>query len=422
MKRLLILLLCLVLCLTGCANGTAQNTSELMHPETENVTYITETEAGNDGEEELRKSTRDADAEAEVRISVTTDEQRGMDHNTKDGTLLFTRQIQSTTISMPDRPDIEAQINSVLNEQYAVTCVTQNNLLEQARSEYTTLQVTPSDTVWSFYGYSYYTADTITRLDSRIFSMTVYYSSYTGGAHPNNTQEAKNFNLATGELLSLSQVLLPEGQDALETKILDWLRTKASDFGLFEDYQSVVTSKFQSSVLKEQTTAWYFSDNGLVVFFNPYDITPYAAGVVKIEFPYNSLDGILDPAYFPEGLIGVQGAAPILCLPADVDETQYETVEYIDAAEDGLAFAMYGDGTVYDLSLCLVNWVGSQPILQRTVYATNYLSEQNLVIVQAEPAEEAANLCLQFHSGSGTMQRMYFGLSCEDGSYYWFSE
>ncbi|MFR8333122.1 MAG: RsiV family protein [Oscillospiraceae bacterium] len=142
----------------------------------------------------------------------------------------------------------------------------------------------------------------------------------------------------------------------------DRLQTKASDFGLFDEYESIVEERFQPSALATQVDYWYFSDTGLVIFFNPYDILPYAAGVVKIEFSYEDLSEFLKSEFIPVALNSdAQAPAPILRFPANTDMEAYQTVEYVDAAttDSDVTFAMYGSNTVYNLSRRWYDWVGS---------------------------------------------------------------
>ena len=80
-----------------------------------------------------------------------------------------------------------------------------------------------------------------------------------------------------------------------------------------------------------------------MIFFNPYDILPYAAGVVKIEFSYEDLTEFLKPEFIPVARnSSVQAPAPILRFPANTDVESYQTVEYVDAAttDSDVTFAM----------------------------------------------------------------------------------
>lgn len=419
MKKFFALLVCIVTFLSGCASGTQQKMAEDAPPEAVESLVQESSELLLQNQEESQKEA--ATLKPAFRVSATTATERI--HDTIDGTLLFTKQIQETALLLPDVPETELQINTALQKRGDQADAEAAKLSSLASDTYYTLLA--EDESLNFYGYSYYTLDTVTRLDSIAFSMTTYFSSYTGGAHPNNVQEAFNFSLEDGDRLSLEEILQPKGTHALEFMILDRLQEKADGFGLFPEYERVVTERFQEDALYAQTDFWYFSNTGLVVFFNPYDISPYAAGVVKIEFPYENLEGILKPEYFPvTSDPEARAAAPVLSFPANTNPDQYQTVEYVAAAmgDSNVTFAMYGSDTVYNLSLSLVDWVEGQPFLQQSIYATNYLSDSNLVVIQADTAVEKGNICMQYDSGNGIMQNVYFGLVYEDGAYRWITE
>lgn len=419
MKKFFALLVCIATLLSGCASGTQQKMAEDAPPEAVESQVQETSELLLQNQEEFQKEA--AILKPPFRVSATTATERISD--TIDGTLLFTKQIQETSLLLPDVPETELQINTVLQKRGDQAAAEADKLSSLASDTYYTLL--SEDESLNFYGYSYYTLDTVTRLDSIAFSMTTYFSSYTGGAHPNNVQEAFNFSLEDGDRLSLAEILRPKGTDALEFMILERLQEKADGFGLFPEYESVVTERFQEDALYGQTDFWYFSNTGLVVFFNPYDISPYAAGVVKIEFPYENLEGILKPEYFPvTSDPEARAAAPVLSFPANMNPDQYQTVEYVEAAtgDSNVTFAMYGSDTVYNLSLSLIDWVEGQPFLRQSIYATNYLSDSNLVVIQADTAVEKGNICMQYDSGNGIMQNVYFGLVYEDGAYRWITE
>ena len=306
MKRFFILLLCIIICLIGCASSKSQEEG-ISAPEESTAQACSASVVDENGNLWLQQTwsaqdEKEGSVSCDVRASAKTKENLTTTY-ADDHTLLFTQQLQETAISIPEAVEIETRINDTLCERREIIYTELEDLQRQAEEEYYNLQDYFGDESWNFYGYSYYTADTVTRLDGSVFSMTTYYSTYTGGAHPNNVQEAVNFSLQTGEKLTLAEVLQPQGEASLEGMILEWLETKADNFGLFDEYQTVVADKFQNSALDAQSTAWYFSNNGLVVFFNPYDITPYAAGVVKIEFPYESLTDVLEPDYLPATIL-----------------------------------------------------------------------------------------------------------------------
>jgi len=357
---------------------------------------------------------QDTQASASVRISVVTQESQNT-YPTQDGSeALFYQQLQESTISMPSNLSVAHSVNLALQENHTAAQQRSQELLSMAQANYESMQIERTKNVSSennalFYSYSYYTMDTVLRLDTSVFSMTTYYSSYTGGAHPNNTQQAINFDMGSGIQLSLADVLLPEGERGLESKILDWLQAKADDFGFNEpqEYTSIVHEKFGADILNEQTDSWYFSEGGLVAFFNPYEIAPYAAGIIKVEFPYSILKDFLEPRFFPVYRNDHTNGSISTELSREIDTSAYETVEEIGTGSSGPSLSISGAPQVYDLSVSWVSWVGGQPMTQSTVYVTNCLTDEDLILVNLESQADLENLCIRFNPGDGTLATAY---------------
>lgn len=345
---------------------------------------------------------------SDVRISVVVQEHQNTYKAESGDEALFYQQLQESTVSIPSNRGAELAINSTLQENQEAEALESQEFLSIAEESYELVREDTMEGDFSFYGYSYYTSDTVYRLDSAVFSLATYCSSYTGGAHPNSNQYAMNFNVETGQQLSLADVLLPEGESSLESMVLDWLRVRADDYGLFdsEQYESVVAEKFAAGVLREQMSAWYFSDTGLVTFFNPYDIAAYAAGVIKIEFPYGELRGLLEPRFFPTRLGAGGGGSISTGFSRSVDLSAYETVEEVGSGS-GPALSITAQSPVYDLSVSWINWVGNHPIVQSTVYIANVLSQQNLVLVNLDAKSDLENICIQYNPGNGTFVTAY---------------
>lgn len=127
----------------------------------------------------------------------------------------------------------------------------------------------------------------ITRLDDCMLSGYETYYQYMGGAHPGTIRVGVNYDVATGEKLELADVV--EDYDALYQKVLDYLE---NDFeyreGLFPDYKDTVKKFFYPEENAEYpyTLQWYLTEGSLVIYFNEYDIGPYAMGPVAVEIPF----------------------------------------------------------------------------------------------------------------------------------------
>jgi hypothetical protein len=135
-----------------------------------------------------------------------------------------------------------------------------------------------------------------------ILSFYVDYYSYTGGAHGSTLREAYNYDLASGKMLSLND-LFNEGYDfksIINQKISQEISTHPQDF--FTD-----TTAFQSNSDKSidggtpetppvrgfagisDVSCYYLQENSLVIFFQQYEIAPYAAGIPEFIIPLADL-------------------------------------------------------------------------------------------------------------------------------------
>ncbi len=117
-------------------------------------------------------------------------------------------------------------------------------------------------------------------------TLSLYYDryEYTGGAHGNTVRRSDTWNLQTGRRLSLSQ-LFPGNANyrtylirTIQKQIADQI--KAGDNPYFEDYEKNVSNSFNQS-------NFYLKPEGLVIYFQLYEIAPYAAGIREFVIPYS---------------------------------------------------------------------------------------------------------------------------------------
>lgn len=120
-------------------------------------------------------------------------------------------------------------------------------------------------------------------------SVQQYVYEFSGGAHGNYAFYSYNLNLATGEAVTLTDVIKQEQlnslSDAATSKILeDKNASSLAEAGLFED---------TLLILPEQD--FYITPGYLVLQFDPYEIGPYAMGEIEIKIPFHKLTGLLMP-------------------------------------------------------------------------------------------------------------------------------
>ena len=112
-----------------------------------------------------------------------------------------------------------------------------------------------------------------------LLSITQLDYANTYGAHPNTLKSSKTFNLAENKALTLSEVL---GKNAADTDSYVKEKFEAyvkEDAGELIDYQENI-EKALSAV------NFCLTEDALVLYYNPYDILPYAAGSPEVKVPY----------------------------------------------------------------------------------------------------------------------------------------
>ncbi len=126
-------------------------------------------------------------------------------------------------------------------------------------------------------------------------------SNYTGGAHPNSGTSARTFNLYEEKELFLKDVLV--GSDAeiktlIQSTFEGWLEACESDEGIKESIRTEIANRAMN-------VGFYLTDDALVLFFQPYEVAPYAYGYPTVVIPYKGneklfridLSGVREEAY-----------------------------------------------------------------------------------------------------------------------------
>lgn len=112
-----------------------------------------------------------------------------------------------------------------------------------------------------------------------LLSLSVFYYSYTLGAHGNTLQCAYNFNLLNGEEILLSDILKGKKDyvDIINQEIRRRIELNPQKY--FSEW-----SVFQS-ISEEQP--FYLIEGGIVVYFGLYEIAPYSSGIRYFKIPYS---------------------------------------------------------------------------------------------------------------------------------------
>lgn len=117
-----------------------------------------------------------------------------------------------------------------------------------------------------------------------LLSITQLDYADTYGAHPNTLKSSKTFNLAENKALTLSEVL---GKNAADTD--SYVKEKFEAY-VKEDageYAGELLEYYQGNIEKALSAVNFcLTEDALVLYYNPYDILPYAAGSPEVKVPY----------------------------------------------------------------------------------------------------------------------------------------
>lgn len=178
---------------------------------------------------------------------------------------------------------------SKLNALYRTTAhmYQQNNVMnlyQRAMVDYETAKVNH----YPFRRYESYADYTVTYNDNGIISMYFDRYEYTGGAHGSTIRSSDSWALKRGRRLRLSDIFPNDKsyrEEVISLIIVDIEGNKnKGDMDYFEDYEDLVRENFKAD-------QFYLTDEGIVIYFQQYDIAPYAYGLPTFLIPYQ-LEGM----------------------------------------------------------------------------------------------------------------------------------
>ncbi len=126
----------------------------------------------------------------------------------------------------------------------------------------------------------------------KVLCLTSESFTFMGGAHPNSFVGFYNINKETGDTLSLKDLLVP----GFETKLGELIDKKYREMkglkpgdNLQEKgdlFDNKITFNYNAAIAK---------DGGLMFYYNPYEIAPYAVGPIMITLSTKELGDLIGP-------------------------------------------------------------------------------------------------------------------------------
>jgi len=126
---------------------------------------------------------------------------------------------------------------------------------------------------------------------SPVLCIAIREMSFTGGAHPNSRQTFVNFDVSKGVRMGLGDIL----KEGYEGKLTAVAEARFREARGIEEGESLSEAGFRFD-----GDAFSLNDNfgitkeGLVFYFNDYEIGPHALGPTEFTIPYNAISSLID--------------------------------------------------------------------------------------------------------------------------------
>jgi len=134
-----------------------------------------------------------------------------------------------------------------------------------------------------FNSYEFLSTFQITYNSHCISSLYMDQYSFLGGAHGNTIRQSHTWDFSTGKQMSLSDFFPdnPRFTEAIFNSIQQQIeqQLKASPSTYFDDYAALLRGNFNIN-------GFYLRPDGIVIYYQQYDIAPYVSGIPEFFFPF----------------------------------------------------------------------------------------------------------------------------------------
>ncbi|MCE7070006.1 DUF3298 and DUF4163 domain-containing protein [Dyadobacter sp. CY327] len=124
---------------------------------------------------------------------------------------------------------------------------------------------------------------------SKILFYQLDHYAFTGGAHPNTFRSYHAFNTKTGAEIEMKDFVSDSTKLlSLVDKAFRKTEKLSAETDLEEAGYFLLNHKFVLPV------AYVFVPDGILFYYNPYEIAAYARGAIHFTIPYAELNGVID--------------------------------------------------------------------------------------------------------------------------------
>lgn len=250
-----------------------------------------------------------------------------------------------------------------------------------------------------------------TRCDAKVLSLVFDVQCDNGGIHDEYTRYSRSFDSDSGKALSLDD--LSSDTEKLKTFLTNYVLGLAAGNEYIQDGQSVFFEDYEDVItgIIEDGSNWFFSDKGIVIYANPYDIAQSELGVIEFTVPYITLQDFADNEWMPVELEGENG----IVLAEDGTKFDRDSLRIIDTVtvdEEGQSVILSAEETVYNVKLIYSDFEASTHLL----WIRNYLSTGEAVELLSYIPDVMPNIMVEYTLADGTVVTRGVFQSGEDGS------
>lgn len=333
----------------------------------------------------------------------------------EDGVTLLDFACRTPQVSIPGLEEQENAINTILiglTERYIEGSGEEGdlepgieNMLEEAAYAHGQL---PAE---SWVPFAMDRSVFVSRGDAAVLSFV--YDGYTNqaGAHGYTARRGVNFDVEAGRELLFADLAADE--QALRDLCLQAMKEQALSLkesrGLYDDYEATLPQLIRDG-------NWYFSQSGLVIVANAYDIAPYAAGRMEFSISYKSLSGVIHERWQRPAKEIVQGGMDG-SLARDQALGSSESLADLKLAEQGEEIVLWANSSVYDVRInAVIHREESGEFAADTEYFyVSRMDDGEFLRLLVNIPEGLPSLSVSWRLPEGTLQRLLISRKA-DGS------
>ena len=389
MKKLTALLLCMTLLgITGCdANKPTENSTTT----TAFITEPVETTVQPETEEtQVNDYIPDQMPMAAISLPVSV-----KNEYTEDDILLFTYKCQTISLIIPDS-EIEQKVILDLQNRLDGFNTAAMEISDRAKNDHT------ASDEWKNYFYEVlYTPE---RIDLSVLSLFGENTSWVGGAHPTKNCTSSNYDLMTGDVLTLGSILTHENAlDTLCSLLIEEVSEIKAEKYIFEDYGDIIETRFAQN--ESYNESWFFSNTGLSFYFSPYEIAPYSSGIIVVTIPYEKLTGVIEDRYFPAERDMANGKLELVA-EANTELDSFSQIAEVILDTSGEMVFLYTNRSVHNVTVEVgtIDENGNF-INATTVFAAPILTPGDAVMLQAIFENVKDNIKIVYQTNGQTISQ-----------------